>query len=238
MQSVQTFEAVWTLCSRPQNCVLSRYTADVYTQLRNIVDFFNNFLTFRKLPLLIIFPFHFSPSTKMTSGSGGGNSSLVVPMVMWGPRAPTHCISAIYLMRDQKTLVTGASDGQVILWEVNTAVASADKNSNSQNGGVANSAGWGLTPRHLLMGHTAPVKCIAKATAGSDAHHVVTSSENGEMFSWDTVDGRCLENRRHPGLVHTNIQVWMYHFICGTKRKFKSLQGGAKVVGQYVQLIV
>ena len=55
----------------------------------------------------------------MTSG-GGGNSSLVVPMVMWGPRAPTHCISAIYLMRDQKTLVTGASDGQVILWEVDT----------------------------------------------------------------------------------------------------------------------
>ena len=56
---------------------------------------------------------------KMTSG-GGGNSSLVVPMVMWGPRAPTHCISAIYLMRDQKTLVTGASDGQVILWDVDT----------------------------------------------------------------------------------------------------------------------
>ena len=53
----------------------------------------------------------------MTSG-GGGNSSLVVPMVMWGPQAPTHCISAIYLMRDQKTLLTGASDGQVILWEV------------------------------------------------------------------------------------------------------------------------
>ena len=54
---------------------------------------------------------------KMTAGSGG-NSSLVVPMVMWGPRAPTHCISAICLMRDQKTLVTGATDGQVVLWEV------------------------------------------------------------------------------------------------------------------------
>jgi hypothetical protein len=40
-------------------------------------------------------------------------SSLVVPMVMWGPRAPTHCISALYLLRDQRTLVTGAADGQV-----------------------------------------------------------------------------------------------------------------------------
>ena len=57
------------------------------------------------------------------------------------------------------------------------------------------------------MGHTAPVKCIAKATAGSEAHHVVTSSENGEMFAWDTVDGRCLENRKHPGYIHTSIQV-------------------------------
>ena len=99
--------------------------------------------------------------------SGGGNSSLLVPMVMWGPHAPTHCISTIYLMRDQKTLVTGASDGQVILWEVSSS----------------GPADWSLTPRHLLIGHTAPVKCIAKATAGSEAHHVITSSENGEMFS-------------------------------------------------------
>ena len=125
--------------------------------------------------------------------SGGGNSSLVVPMVMWGPHAPTHCISAIYLMRDQKTLVTGASDGQVILWEVDPSTQTESS--------------WNLTPRHLLMGHTAPVKCIAKATAGTEAHHVVTSSENGEMFSWDTIDGRCIENRKHPGLVHTSIQV-------------------------------
>ena len=57
------------------------------------------------------------------------------------------------------------------------------------------------------MGHTAPVKCIAKATAGTEAHHVVTSSENGEMFSWDTIDGRCIETKKHPGLVHTSIQV-------------------------------
>ena len=50
---------------------------------------------------------------KFKMSSGGPSSSLVVPMVMWGPQAPTHCISALYLMRDQKTLVTGAADGQV-----------------------------------------------------------------------------------------------------------------------------
>lgn len=128
--------------------------------------------------------------------SGGGNSSLVVPMVMWGPRAPTHCISALYLMRDQKTLVSGASDGQVIIWEVD--LSSADSLT--------------LTPRHLLMGHTAPIKCIAKATAGAEAHHVITSSENGEMFSWDTADGRCIENKKHPGLIHTSIQVSQQYY--------------------------
>ena len=63
----------------------------------------------------------------MTSG-GGGNSSLVVPMVMWGPQAPTHCISAIYLMRDQKTLLTGASDGQVIIWEVDITTQKSSGN--------------------------------------------------------------------------------------------------------------
>ena len=126
-------------------------------------------------------------------GGRGGSSSLVVPMVMWGPQAPTHCISAIYLMRDQRTLVTGASDGQVILWEVDLTPGNGD---------------WKLTPRHMLMGHTATVKCIAKATAGTDTHHVVTSSENGEMFSWDTIDGRCIESKKHPGLVHTTIQAY------------------------------
>ena len=78
------------------------------------------------------------------------------------------------------------------------------------------------------MGHTAPVKCIAKATAGSEAHHVVTSSENGEMFVWDTIDGRCLENRKHPGYIHTSIQVMIddyYDFKLSAHKKNHLLQG-------------
>jgi hypothetical protein len=31
---------------------------------------------------------------------------------MWGRRAPTHCVTVLYLLRDQKTLVTGGGDGQ------------------------------------------------------------------------------------------------------------------------------
>ena len=33
---------------------------------------------------------------------------------MWGRRAPTHCVTVLYLLRDQKTLVTGSADGQVL----------------------------------------------------------------------------------------------------------------------------
>lgn len=49
----------------------------------------------------------------MTAGT-----SLVVPIVLWGRIAPTHCISCIYLSKDQKTLITGCYDGQICLWQV------------------------------------------------------------------------------------------------------------------------
>jgi len=55
----------------------------------------------------------FRLSAKMTAGT-----SLVVPIVLWGRIAPTHCISCVYLSRDQKTLVTGCYDGQICLWQV------------------------------------------------------------------------------------------------------------------------
>ena len=42
-----------------------------------------------------------------------GATNLVVPIVMWGRSAPSHCISSVYLLRDQKTMVTGSHDGQV-----------------------------------------------------------------------------------------------------------------------------
>lgn len=45
-------------------------------------------------------------------------SGLIVPVVLWGKEAPTHCISCVYLSRDQRTLVTGAYDGQICLWQV------------------------------------------------------------------------------------------------------------------------
>ena len=40
-------------------------------------------------------------------------TNLVVPLVLWGKSAPGHCVSCLYLLRDQRTMVTGSYDGQV-----------------------------------------------------------------------------------------------------------------------------
>ena len=114
---------------------------------------------------------------------------MVVPLVMWGKSSPGHCVSAVYLMRDQRTMVTGSHDGQLIIWQ------------------LENTEDWNFTPRHMLIGHTAAVRCIAKASPGIDCHHIVTSSESGEMSTWDTDDGACLENKK-TGLIHTNMQAY------------------------------
>ena len=151
---------------------------------------------------------------KMSSAA----SSLVVPMLMWGKRPPTHCITVLYLLRDQRTLVTGGGDGQVLLWEVDVdrgggGGGAAQAESEDANHQPRRPPPWTVTPRHMLVGHTAPVRCVAKASAGQDCHHIVTTSENGEMFTWDTVDGRALESRRYPNHVHTTIQAQLQLLI-------------------------
>jgi len=40
-----------------------------------------------------------------------------------------------------------------------------------------------------------------------ECHHIVTSADNGEMFSWDTIDGRCIESKR-LGHIHTSVQPY------------------------------
>ncbi|XP_051158391.1 WD repeat-containing protein 7 isoform X1 [Leptopilina boulardi] len=105
----------------------------------------------------------------MTAGT-----SLVVPIVLWGRVAPTHCISCIYLSRDQKTLITGCYDGQICLWQVEPETLK-------------------MTPRCLLVGHTAPILCLSRASVIMEQNYIVSSSEIGEMCTWDLVDGKCRE---------------------------------------------
>jgi len=86
-------------------------------------------------------------------------------------------------------MVTGSYDGQIIIWQLDEQDS------------------WNFTPRHMLIGHTAAVSCITKASPGVDCHHIVTSSESGEMSTWDTDDGACLESRK-LAIVHTNMQAY------------------------------
>ncbi|XP_066255390.1 WD repeat-containing protein 7 isoform X2 [Euwallacea similis] len=115
-------------------------------------------------------------------------TSLVVPVVLWGKHAPTHCISCIYLAKDQKTLATGCYDGQMCLWQVDPDTLE-------------------MTPRCLLVGHTAPILCISKASIMQDNNYIVSSSEAGEMCTWDITDGKCREAVKLPQ-VHTNMQAY------------------------------
>ncbi|XP_053989982.1 WD repeat-containing protein 7 isoform X11 [Hylaeus volcanicus] len=116
----------------------------------------------------------------MTAGT-----SLVVPIVLWGRIAPTHCISCIYLSRDQKTLVTGCYDGQICLWQMDPETLN-------------------MTPRCLLVGHTAPILCLSRASAIMEQNYIVSSSESGEMCTWDLVDGKCREAVKLSS-VHTQM---------------------------------
>ncbi|KAL8590241.1 hypothetical protein ACOMHN_006358 [Nucella lapillus] len=115
----------------------------------------------------------------MTSGS-----SIVVPMVLWGRHAPTHCISTIIMTPDMKHIVTGCNDGQICIWDV------ADN--------------WQVCPRSLLFGHSAAISCLANGSNQPDQQFIVSSSENGEMCLWDINDGRCIEHTKMSYL-HTDI---------------------------------
>ena len=96
-----------------------------------------------------------------------GSTNLVVPIVLWGRSPPAHCISTVYLLRDQRTMVTGSYDGQVrvqvyrccggnthcavlqiIIWQLDDTDA------------------WNFTPRHMLIGHTAAVSCWPRPSSG------------------------------------------------------------------------
>jgi WD40 repeat protein len=98
--------------------------------------------------------------------NGLNENELIVPVVLWGDRAPTHCISCIHLSRDLRTLVTGCNDGQLILWDFS----------------FEPSASTFLTPRCMLFGHTASVLCIANGNLNMiGTQYIVSSTENGSV---------------------------------------------------------
>ncbi|NXW48263.1 WDR7 protein, partial [Nyctiprogne leucopyga] len=137
-------------------------------------------------------------------------NSLVLPIVLWGRRAPTHCISTLLLMEDASMIVTGCHDGQICLWDLALDLE--------------------INPRALLFGHTASVTCLSKASAASDKQYIVSASESGEMCLWDVNDGRCIEFTK-LACAHTGIQF--YQFTVGTQR-----EGRLLCHGHYPEILV
>ncbi|KAB0357313.1 hypothetical protein FD754_001469 [Muntiacus muntjak] len=137
-------------------------------------------------------------------------NSLVLPIVLWGRRAPTHCISAVLLTDDGATIVTGCHDGQICLWDL--------------------SVDLDVNPRALLFGHTASITCLSKACASSDKQCIVSASESGEMCLWDVNDGRCIEFTK-LACTHTGIQF--YQFSVGNQK-----EGRLLCHGHYPEILV
>lgn len=61
-----------------------------------------------------------------------------------------------------------------------------------------------MTPRCLLVGHTAPIMCLSRASVVMEQNYIVSSSESGEMCTWDLVDGKCREAVKLSS-VHTQM---------------------------------
>ncbi|KAK2818830.1 hypothetical protein Q5P01_024391 [Channa striata] len=130
-------------------------------------------------------------------------NNLVLPIVLWGRTAPTHCISSLLVMDDFSTIITGCHDGQICLWDMTQELE--------------------ICPRAILFGHTASITCLSKASACSDKQYIVSASESGEMCLWDVNDGRCIEFTK-LACAHTGIQF--YQFTIGTQREGRLLCNG------------
>lgn len=42
----------------------------------------------------------------------------MLPIVLWGRTAPTHCISGLLVMDDLATIISGCHDGQICIWDL------------------------------------------------------------------------------------------------------------------------
>ncbi|XP_026571079.1 WD repeat-containing protein 7 isoform X2 [Pseudonaja textilis] len=137
-------------------------------------------------------------------------NSLVLPVVLWGRKAPTHCVSTTLLMDDVSMIITGCHDGQICLWDLSSDLE--------------------IYPRALLFGHTASITCLSKASSSSEKQYIVSASESGEMCLWDVNDGRCIEFTK-LACTHTGIQF--YQFTVGTQR-----EGRLLCHGHYPEILV
>ncbi|KAM7369368.1 hypothetical protein PAMP_013640 [Pampus punctatissimus] len=156
-------------------------------------------------------------------------NSLVLPIVLWGRMAPTHCISSLLVMDDFSTIITGCHDGQICLWDMTPELEVMMMMMMMMMMRRRRMMVF-ICPRAMLFGHTASITCLSKASVCSDKQYIVSASESGEMCLWDVNDGRCIEFTK-LACAHTGIQF--YQFTIGTQR-----EGRLLCHGHYPEILV
>ena len=112
--------------------------------------------------------------------------SLLVPVAAW-PSPPHHEVTALCPTRHARSaLATGSSNGHLCLWSVDEAHEEA-------------SSSLRLTPRAILLGHSAPIVWIASCLF-ERSEALVSLCSGGLLNVWDPMDGRCLSSSAAPVL--------------------------------------
>ncbi|KAL6725465.1 hypothetical protein Aduo_007515 [Ancylostoma duodenale] len=128
----------------------------------------------------------------MSSGEPPPSSStavgLVVPLVIWGPKAPENKMTVVRYMSDNSTVVTGAQNGHVITWKCDAS---------------------GVTPGQLMIGHDAPITAISPTNNLPNSTRLISASCDGHICLWDVQDGRCIDSVSTL-FIHRYMQPYTY----------------------------
>ncbi|VDP14894.1 unnamed protein product [Onchocerca flexuosa] len=100
-------------------------------------------------------------------------SGLAVAIALWGRKPPKHRINCLQCFDDGATIITGADDGVLILWE------KCDGN---------------LQAKMMLLGHEAPITALSATDTASNLTRFVSASADGQLTLWDSSDGRSIDN--------------------------------------------
>lgn len=143
-------------------------------------------------------------------------TGLIIPLVLWGPKSPKSRILQISSIQNGKIIITGSADGVVMQWSVDESL------------------GW-IRSQMVMMAHETAISCISPISASMSASLVyfcfqiwlsliklfskfITSSEDGHICLWDSVDGRVIDNLR-TNYIHRKMKPYVrannyLNFIC------------------------
>uniref|UniRef100_A0A914GXQ8 WD_REPEATS_REGION domain-containing protein n=1 Tax=Globodera rostochiensis TaxID=31243 RepID=A0A914GXQ8_GLORO len=116
-----------------------------------------------------------------------GANSLLLPVVLWGPKSLKSRIVRISSVQNGRIILTGSTDGQVMQWIVDEAL------------------GW-IQPQMVLLAHESAISCISPICS-SNTSKFVTCSEDGAVCLWDSIDGRVIDSVK-SNCIHRTIKPY------------------------------